>query len=31
VGSDFFHVARLVAYLNLWREYETEEIPCPEK
>ncbi len=22
VGSDFFHVARLVAYLNLWREYE---------
>lgn len=27
VGSDFFHVARLVAYLNLWRAYETEEIP----
>jgi hypothetical protein len=21
-GSDFFHVARLVAYLNLWREFE---------
>ncbi len=27
VGSDFFHVARLVAYLNLWREYEAEERP----
>ena len=27
LGSDFFHVARLVAYLNLWRAYETEEIP----
>ena len=25
VGSDFFHVARLVAYLNLWRAYEVEE------
>ena len=22
VGSDFFHVARLVAYLELWRAYE---------
>jgi hypothetical protein len=22
VGSDFFHVARLVAYLDLWRAYE---------
>ena len=22
VGSDFFHVARLVAYLQLWRAYE---------
>ncbi len=22
LGSDFFHVARLVAYLNLWRAYE---------
>ena len=27
VGSDFFHVARLVAYLNLWRAYESKEIP----
>ena len=27
VGSDFFHVARLVAYLNLWRAYEAEESP----
>jgi len=27
VGSDFFHVARLVAYLNLWRAYAAEEIP----
>lgn len=27
VGSDFFHVVRLVAYLNLWRAYEDEEIP----
>lgn len=26
VGSDFFHVARLVAYLNLWRAYEMEDI-----
>jgi len=25
VGSDFFHVARLVAYLELWRAYESEE------
>jgi hypothetical protein len=25
VGSDFFHVARLVAYLNLWRAYEAGE------
>ncbi|HWZ52970.1 MAG TPA: hypothetical protein VNW54_16055 [Granulicella sp.] len=24
VGSDFFHVARLVAYLDLWRAYERE-------
>jgi len=24
VGSDFFHVARLVAYLNLWRAQEEE-------
>jgi hypothetical protein len=24
VGSDFFHVARLVAYLNLWRGHEEE-------
>ena len=27
VGSDFFHVARLVAYLNLWRAYRAEESP----
>jgi len=27
VGSDFFHVARLVAYLELWRACEGEEIP----
>jgi len=26
-ASDFFHVARLVSYLNLWRTYETEESP----
>lgn len=26
LGSDFFHVARLVAYLNLWRAYEVKEI-----
>jgi hypothetical protein len=25
VGSDFFHVARLVAYLQLWRAYERDE------
>jgi hypothetical protein len=25
VGSDFFHVARLVAYLELWRAYEPGE------
>jgi hypothetical protein len=25
VASDFFHVARLVAYLELWRAYETNE------
>jgi hypothetical protein len=25
LGSDFFHVARLVAYLRLWRAYESEE------
>ena len=31
VGSDFFHVARLVAYLNLWRAYETQEIPVQVK
>jgi hypothetical protein len=24
VWSDFFHVARLVAYLNLWRAYESQ-------
>ncbi len=24
LGSDFFHVARLVGYLSLWRAYETE-------
>lgn len=24
LGSDFFHVGRLVAYLNLWRTFETE-------
>lgn len=24
LGSDFFHVARLVAYLQLWRAYEVE-------
>jgi len=22
VASDFFHVARLVGYLDLWREFE---------
>lgn len=26
LGSDFFHVARQVAYLQLWRAYETEKI-----
>jgi hypothetical protein len=26
VGSDFFHVARLVGYLQLWRAFEREEI-----
>jgi hypothetical protein len=26
VGSDFFHVARMVAYLELWRAYEGDEI-----
>jgi hypothetical protein len=25
VGSDFFHVARLVGYLQLWRAYERDE------
>jgi hypothetical protein len=25
LGSDFFHVARQVAYLRLWRAYESEE------
>jgi hypothetical protein len=25
VGSDFFHVARQVAYLQLWRAYESDE------
>jgi hypothetical protein len=25
LGSDFFHVARLVAYLDLWRAFELEE------
>jgi hypothetical protein len=30
VGSDFFHVARLVAYLNLWRGHE-EEISLRDK
>ncbi|MEO6815855.1 MAG: hypothetical protein ABI177_04080 [Edaphobacter sp.] len=25
VGSDFFHVARLVAYLELWRAYESND------
>jgi hypothetical protein len=25
LGSDFFHVARQVAYLRLWRAYENEE------
>jgi hypothetical protein len=30
VGSDFFHVARLVAYLELWRTFETLEAgPIP--
>jgi hypothetical protein len=27
VGSDFFHVARLVAYLDLWRAFEEETAP----
>jgi hypothetical protein len=31
LGSDFFHVVRLVAYLNLWRAYEVEEIPSRGK
>jgi hypothetical protein len=26
LGSDFFHVARQVAYLQLWRAYESEKI-----
>jgi hypothetical protein len=26
-GSDFFHVARLVAYLDLWRAFEAEPAP----
>ena len=26
VGSDFFHVARLVAYLELWRTFQTNEL-----
>jgi hypothetical protein len=26
VGSDFFHVVRLVSYLELWRAFETSEI-----
>jgi hypothetical protein len=26
VASDFFHVARQVAYLRLWRAYETEPV-----
>jgi hypothetical protein len=26
VASDFFHVARLVAYLNLWRTFEVETV-----
>jgi hypothetical protein len=26
VGSDFFHVARLVAYLELWRAYENSSM-----
>jgi hypothetical protein len=25
LGSDFFHVARQIAYLQLWRAYESEE------
>ncbi len=25
IASDFFHVARLVGYMNLWRTYHTEE------
>jgi hypothetical protein len=25
LGSDFFHVARQVAYLQLWRAYEGAE------
>ena len=31
IGSDFFHVARLVAYLNLWRAYEGEKISVQTK
>jgi len=27
VGSDFFHVVRLVAYLDLWRAFEAEPAP----
>jgi hypothetical protein len=27
VGSDFFHVVRLVAYLDLWRAFESEPGP----
>lgn len=27
IGSDFFHVARLIAYLRLWRDYRGAEIP----
>jgi len=26
LGSDFFHVARQVAYLQLWRAYESEDL-----
>jgi len=28
IASDFFHVARLIGYLHLWRTYEAEEIPA---
>ena len=27
IGSDFFHVARLVAYLELWRTFQANEKP----